>query len=343
VTVTIPSYRYGRFLRRSVGSALDQAGVEVEVIIIDNASPDDTAKIAHEIASEDERVRVIARDVDLGYISAFNEGIELATGDYTVMLPADDILTPGSLARSAAVFEARPDVGLVYGFSPYFADRPPNPRTRARSWRVWSGTDWLEIVCQRARDYVFTAGAAMRTSLMRSVGGFEPRLPHTCDFHMWMCAAVSSSVAYVSGPDQAFCHLHGDNMSIVEFGGFISDISERHRAFELFFDRFGPNLPEAERLRHRAVTALSREALLRASQAFDRGATGRVDAATLAGMAASYWPQVRDTRLWAAYEWHGKRQRPDEVPARTPRHVAARVIEESRRQLGLLRWRHFGA
>src|ERR687887_420932 len=116
VSVVIPCYRYGRFLPDCVRSVLDQEGVDVRVLIIDDASPDDSAQVALRLAAEDERVEVRVHEVNKGHIATYNEGLlEWADGDYSVLISADDLLTPGSLARATAVMEAHPSVGLVYG------------------------------------------------------------------------------------------------------------------------------------------------------------------------------------------------------------------------------------
>ncbi len=74
VDIAIPNYNYGRFLRESVESVLSQRGVNVRVLIIDNASTDDSAAIACQLAAEDSRVELCLRERNLGPHASFNEG-----------------------------------------------------------------------------------------------------------------------------------------------------------------------------------------------------------------------------------------------------------------------------
>ena len=151
VSVVIPCYRYGRFLPDCVHSVLAQEGVDVRVLIIDDASPDDSANIALRLAAEDDRVEVRVHDVNRGHIATYNEGLlEWADGDYSVLISADDLLTPGSLARSTAILEANPDVGFVYGYAINWNDEEPRPvaRVDTKGVTVWRGLDWLRIVCR---------------------------------------------------------------------------------------------------------------------------------------------------------------------------------------------------
>src|SRR3954447_11941846 len=108
VSVVIPCYRYGHFLEAAVNGVLDdQDGVDVRVLIIDDASPDDSAGVAREIASRRPQVEVRVHEVNQGNIATFNEGLlDWADGDYCTLVSADDRATPGSLARAAALLDA---------------------------------------------------------------------------------------------------------------------------------------------------------------------------------------------------------------------------------------------
>ena len=121
VSVVVPCYRYGHFLPECVGSILDQEGVDVRVLVIDDASPDDSAQAARRLAAADARVEVRVHEVNRGHIATYNEGLlDWADGDYSVLISADDVLAPGALARATAVLEEHPEIGFVYGHSGYW-------------------------------------------------------------------------------------------------------------------------------------------------------------------------------------------------------------------------------
>src|SRR5439155_1316868 len=127
-----------------VGGALAQEGVEPEVIVVDDASTDDSAEVAQRYADADPRVKLIRHTVNTNHVVAFNDGYAEATGEFIVRVDADDMLTPGSLARSVALFDAYPSVGLVYGYPRHFTTQaPPEPVAGpAPSWTVRSGAAW---------------------------------------------------------------------------------------------------------------------------------------------------------------------------------------------------------
>ena len=138
VSVVIPCYKYGHYLEEAVGSVLDdQDGVDVRVLIIDDASPDDSAEVARKIAARDPRVEVIVHAANKGNIATYNEGLlEWADGDYCLLLSADDRLTPGALRRARDLLDAHPNVGFVYGHPLRFQDDQPLPAPRSQRARL---------------------------------------------------------------------------------------------------------------------------------------------------------------------------------------------------------------
>lgn len=113
VSVIIAAYCAGETLPAAVASALAQEGVTVEVIIVDDASPDDTANVADALAVEDARIKVIRQAENGGPGVARNAGFAAATGEWVAVLDADDGMTPDRLARITA-FGAEKGADAVY-------------------------------------------------------------------------------------------------------------------------------------------------------------------------------------------------------------------------------------
>src|SRR5664279_4812688 len=99
IDVVIPCYNYGRFLEECVRSVLDQPIKDVRVLIIDDASSDNSLSVAEMLSKADPRVSVIAHAANRGHILIYNEGlIDWASAEYSLLLSADDLLTEGALA-----------------------------------------------------------------------------------------------------------------------------------------------------------------------------------------------------------------------------------------------------
>jgi glycosyltransferase involved in cell wall biosynthesis len=295
VCVVIPCYNYGHFLEECVGSVLNhQPGVDVRVLVIDDASTDGSADVARHLA-QDPRVEVVVHPVNTGHLATYNEGLlDWADGDYSVLLSADDWLTPGALTRAAALLDANPDVGFAYGHPVHFkhGGPPPVARDRTRGWSIWPGHWWLEGRFQAADGCITSPEVVMRTTLLRQVGGFDPRLPRTGDIELWMRLAAYSDVGYIRGADQAVYRVHGRNMS--KSSNLLVNLVQRRLAYEIVIERCSGALPDAARLSDVVHRKLAWQALWHAARAYDRGRTQQVPVEELIAFAHDCWPDVRN-------------------------------------------------
>ena len=294
VSVVIPCYKYGHFLEEAVSSVLDdQPGVDVRVLIIDDASPDDSADVANKIAANDPRVDVVVHATNKGHIATYNEGLlEWADGDYCVLMSADDRLTPGALQRARDLLDAHPSVGFVYGYPLWFwQDKPPpTARTRLRGWSVWPGQWWLERRLRQAENNITSPEVVVRTSVQKRVGGYDPRLPHAGDLEMWMRLAANADVGFLRGVDQAYYRVHGKNMR-TSFQELL-DLHQKRLAFDLVLDRYGASLSDPQYLSDVAHRRLSRQALWAAARAYDQGRTDQASVDDLVAFAFDCWPEA---------------------------------------------------
>jgi Glycosyl transferase family 2 len=341
VSIIIPCFNYGRYLPESVGSALAQDNIDAEIIIVDDASTDDSAQAADRYAQQDERVTLVRHRTNTGHVVAFNDGLKEATGEFIVRLDADDLLTPGSVARAVALFDAFPNVGLVYGHPRHFtAGAPAAARTAVRGWRVWAGEDWVAYRCAQGVNCITTPEAVIRGSVMRSIGGLSTRLHFAQDMEMWLRTASVSDVGWIDGPDQAFHRDHPDSMSATTGSGELLDLQERSTVFDVLFDGPGRHLPRAAELHQAARRALAAEALTYVSHAYDRGRAGSVNAQSYLDFALDSYPGTRSLPQWRAL------QRRMKIGARlapvTPVFTASVIWRQMQWRAGYRRWQRTG-
>jgi glycosyltransferase involved in cell wall biosynthesis len=296
VDVIVPCYNYGRFLEGCVESALRQQDVDVRVLIIDDASPDDTEGVGRRLAERDTRVTYRRHAVNQGHIATYNEGLlEWADGDYALVLSADDMLTPGALARAARLMDANPQVGMTYGdvictTAPDFAGVPV-PLEYVVG--VTSGPAFIEASCRALSTEVETVTAVVRTSVQRAVGGYRKELPHAGDQEMWLRFASVSAIGRVKAP-QGFYRRHAANMSAGYVAG--KHHEQVRAAFGYFFREFGNRVPDCGRLQGLFGQGLATEALHLAHQAFD--ADDSKACSKLLTEAESLWPGIRNHPRW---------------------------------------------
>ncbi len=289
--VLIPCYGYGRLLERSVRSVLDQHGVDVRVLVIDDASPDDTPEVARRLAAEDRRVRWTRHAENRGHIETYNEGIDAAGAPYFLLLSADDMLAPGAAARAVGLMQREPGVVLTHGAWIDLVEGDPVPVVDPgpAAWTIETGPDFIERTCRAALNQVGTPTAIVRTAAQKRAGHYRASLPHAGDLEMWLRLAMIGDVAQTSAV-QAIKGVHEANMSITVEKGAYRNYEQVEAAFAAFFDGPGRRLTEAAEWHDAARRRLSHTAYWTAMAHRLRGETD--DAAKLRRFAGALDPAV---------------------------------------------------
>lgn len=330
VSVVVPCYNYSLLLGDAITSVLDdQEGVDVRVLIIDDASSDGSAEAARKIAARDSRVEVTVHATNKGHIATYNEGLlEWADGDYCVLLSADDRLTPGALRRATNFLDAHPGVGFVYGNVLWFRDGAPLPtaRTKVLGESVWPGHLWLERRFRQAQTGLSSPEVVVRTSIQKRVGGYDPRLPHLGDTEMWLRLAANADVGHLRGVDQAYYRRHEQNMSTAYTP--LMTLCQYRLAYEAVLDRCGEQLPDAKRLSDLVHRKLATEALLAAARAYDRGQTRHTPVDELVAFAFDCWPEMRQLPIYRTLQLR-KRIGPRVMPYLQPLVLPAAVSRKA--------------
>jgi len=113
VSVCIPTYNYGHYLPDAIESVLDQTFKDIELIVVDNCSSDDTKNIVALFSILDPRVKYYCNEANIGLVGNLNRCLEHAKGKYIKILCADDVLEPTCLEKSVNIMEHYPNVELV--------------------------------------------------------------------------------------------------------------------------------------------------------------------------------------------------------------------------------------
>lgn len=275
ISVVVPCYNYGQYLRACVDSALSgQGDLPIEVIIVDDASTDDSHAVALSIAATDTRVAVFRNRVNAGHISTYNHGISLAHGDYVLLLSADDAVPPMALANACAALDAAPSAGLAYGQSIDFTGDPPKVANVAPQLIVWPGQQWLRRRATVGYNPVATPCAVIRRSVISRLGGYDRTLPHAADFEFWLRIARHFDVAFLGGSIQGLSRFHGANMQIRQHGWgaldyYTIDLPQRLRAFEVALHE--PRTQAEQEVLETALATLHRQAQRLALHALNLG------------------------------------------------------------------------
>lgn len=299
IDVVVPCYNYAHLLRECVESVLSQVGVDIRVLILDDASPDETQAVGTDL-SRDKRVIYLRHKVNRGHIATYNEGIDWADSDFFLLLSADDYLLPGALGRAAQLMADQPSIGFTFGNAiiarPDGTTQHLNPigANSIENTVVYSGVEFIRL--SGATNIVPTPTAVTRTELQKRVGGYLKELPHTGDMEMWLRLASHAKVGFIN-KDQAVYRRHEANMSLKYcLDDILPDLRQRQKAIELFFQRAAPNIREDEALRRFLAKKLGREAIAQAGAAFNRSDIDAVVA--MQRFALEVCPEGRNSLPW---------------------------------------------
>lgn len=114
ISVIIPAYNYAHLLPRTLNSVLSQVADDIEIIVVNDGSTDNTQQVLLDF-SEQNPLLTIYHQENAGAAAARNHGIRMASGQYVLLLDADDALTNNALSLLRELVELYPDVGLVLG------------------------------------------------------------------------------------------------------------------------------------------------------------------------------------------------------------------------------------
>lgn len=336
VSVVVPCYRYGHYLSQCVGSILAQPGVDVDVLIVDDASPDDSAEVARELAAQDPRIRVLVHESNAGHIQTYNDGLLAVDGQYVVLLSADDMLAPGALARATALMEHNPRVAFTYGYPKNFTTTPEIGTDRQLGWSVWGGEQWIERTCRRGRSFIMSPEVVMRGKVMRELVGYDPGLPHSADMDLWLRAAMRGDVGHVHGPPQAYYRVHDSNMHLTTYSGTLHDLEARRETFGVLLSADARDPTGRARLHSLAMRSLAQEALRLAREANYDPRLDPGSAAEFENFARDTSPQVTAGTRWALHR--GALAGLERAPVR----AAARAGNRLNKGIAWHRWRYGG-
>jgi glycosyltransferase involved in cell wall biosynthesis len=299
VDVFVPNRNYAQWLPSCLDSLLAQEGVDLRVLVVDNASKDDSVEVVERYRRRDARVQLLRHEQDEGLLTSLNEGLQWCRAPYAMNLSADDALTPGALARATRLMTRRPEVGFVYGTALLHDDGTPLPKVRQYGpvHRVWDGRAWVQRCARTGKNPVFSPEAVMRTSLAQDVG-FSPELQLCPDFGMWLGLAARAPVGHLTGARQAVYRLHP--LSMMHTQGWTAGLEARWHAFELVARDPHLSSGDGDAVLHAAARAMAVEAVRVVELHTDWGRRSLVPADELLALAQRLWPGVVTTSAWSA-------------------------------------------
>ncbi|MGZ6268895.1 MAG: glycosyltransferase family 2 protein [Candidatus Limnocylindrales bacterium] len=227
VSICIPTFNGALWIREAIESALAQDFGDIEVVVCDDASTDDTVAVARQF--DDPRVSVVVNRERVGMARNWNRSMQASRGGYVKPLMQDDKLAPDCIGRMLEVMRESPRIGMLFApreielddpadpASILFRERFGRPHTRlGQLARVNDGrTLFATMERDRFRDNLVgepTSVLVSREALVR-LGLFNVKLRQLTDLEMWLRIAYFYDVGFVSAPLATF-RVHKRSASV---------------------------------------------------------------------------------------------------------------------------------
>ncbi|KAA0222599.1 glycosyltransferase [candidate division KSB1 bacterium] len=217
-SIIIPTYNRAAFLREAIASVLAQSARDFELLIVDDGSTDDTAKMCAAFGGQIHYISQAHRGVS----AARNHGIRLARGRLITFLDSDDLWTPHKLAQQLAWMQQHSGMLLCYTNEIWI--RHGRRVNQKLIHRKYGG--WIYPYCL-PRCIISPSSVLMRRELFEEIGVFDENLPVCEDYDLWLRVAARVEVGFIDEPLIIKRGGHGDQLSQSEWG------SDRYRVAAL--------------------------------------------------------------------------------------------------------------
>lgn len=186
VSIIMPAYNVEPYIGDAIRSALAQTFTDFEVVVVDDGSKDETARVVRALARQDARVQLV-QQANRGLAGARNSALRASRGEFFALLDSDDLWEPTFLEQQLAVLHTHPDVDIVTGNGWYLGGAKhgqlarPHPDARpAPELASIIGDEWSVFIMSVFRRQVYTG-----------IGPFDESMRSNEDYDFWLRAAIA--------------------------------------------------------------------------------------------------------------------------------------------------------
>jgi glycosyltransferase involved in cell wall biosynthesis len=200
ISVIIPNFNHSQLLPRCLEALLHQSIPPGEIVVVDDASTDNSLEVLSSFAQTHPNIRVYSNARNLGVVPTMNRGLELARCDYVFFSAADDEVRPGLFEHALRMFRAHPEAGVCSGICEWRC------ASSGLTWHIGAGMPnrpcylspaELTALSRRGRLAISAPSAVFKKSALTEAGAWIPELRWFCDFFG----------VYVVGFRHGACHV----------------------------------------------------------------------------------------------------------------------------------------
>jgi glycosyltransferase involved in cell wall biosynthesis len=222
ISVIIPCYNYGHLISETINSLLQQTYQDIEVIVINDGSTDNTEQVVKAFGEKDSRVKYHTY-TNAGLGTSRNRGLEHATGDYIQFLDADDLLESKKFEVQLQIFNKNPEVDIVYSSVRYFTKNAFDQSDRLLTY--WGpNEEWMPKITGKGQDilpqvlkgnFSHLSSPLFKRCIVTEVGLFDNDLSAVADYQFLLRCVIADAYFYYHDTPNTYSLVrwHPDNMS----------------------------------------------------------------------------------------------------------------------------------
>jgi glycosyltransferase involved in cell wall biosynthesis len=210
VSICIPTYNAARYVEETIQSALNSTYANLEVIVSDDASTDNTLAVVEDL--RDDRVRLFQNKANLGAPANWNRAMEKASGELVGLLNHDDLYGPFWLTLVAHVMERHPHIGWMATAFHIISERGQilSVDQRLPDSREYSRDEAFLCIAKRGG---MGPGLIARRTILKEVGYYDEAIGPFADHDLCLRLASRYPLYYSSNPHHAAWRYHADNLT----------------------------------------------------------------------------------------------------------------------------------
>lgn len=208
VSVLMPVYDAGPYLETAMRCVLDQSYRNLELVVVNDGSTDDSPAIMRRLADGDDRIRILDQD-NQGLVVSLNRAVAAATGPLLARMDGDDTCRPDRLARQVAFLGANPDVGAVGSWA---ARIDETGRSLGQVWETPASPGAIGwYLC--FENCLPHGSVTMRKTVVDRAGGYDPAARHAEDYDLWIRLDAITKLANLPEPLMGL-RVHGGRVGV---------------------------------------------------------------------------------------------------------------------------------
>lgn len=235
ISVVMASYNYARFIPETIESVLNQTLGDLELVIVDDGSIDNSPEIIRSYQDRDDRVRAVFRSENRGIAKTFNEGIDEAVGKFVAIIGSDDLWVEDKLEKQIEVLDVDDNLVVHSGAVTIDAEGnpiPPITEKKTGRQRRKSGNIFRELL---EGNFVCGSSIVFKKSGMNGIR-LDERFRYVNDYKFTLDLAKEHEFYFI--PEALVKYrVHGGNVTLRDKAGWLSDFASFGR--ELLRDHEG--------------------------------------------------------------------------------------------------------